>query len=114
MLRTLSDPRLLQHLDRLARTSDPTQARRKWNAYGLDWNRSRQSSYGPDFGFIADITVVRQPTRNSWSLLVVRESWWAGDSPDPIKMRQWAHLMSGLKTDVIAWARKSMIVDESL
>lgn len=108
VLRTLSDPRLLQHLDHLAYSVDPTRALRRWNAYGLDWTRTRQSTYGPDFSFTADITVLRRPTPKSWSLLVVRESWWAGGSTDPIKMRQWAHLLSGNKSDALAWAKKTM------
>jgi hypothetical protein len=102
-LKTLNHPTFYSRFDRIARADDPQNAQRRWVAHGLEWARTRHSAYGPDYSFTTDVTVVRRGGAKSFGLMVVREGWWSEARTDPIKTRQWAHILSGQRAHVLGF-----------
>ena len=44
-----------------------------------------------------------KPGKRGWSLIVVKEYWWAGREKDAMRMPHWAKLNSGQRSDVLEW-----------
>ena len=102
-MKSLSHETFFQLFDHLLREADPSQSAHRWSALGLEWTKTRQSAYGPEFSCTTDVVIARLIGRGGWAIMVVREGWWCGDGPDPIRTRQWSHLMSGKKAAALAW-----------
>jgi hypothetical protein len=102
-MKTLGQAAFFRVFDRVVRpqaTIDETPA---WTVDGVDWRRQRVTQRGAGPGFAVEIFVGEKPGRNGWTLMVVRESWWDGEKADPVKDRQWSHLVRGRKSDALAW-----------
>lgn len=89
--------------ERLVRADDPDRVRRRWVKHGLDWDRSRHAFYGPDYSVSTEVTVVRRRGARGFGIMVVREGWWAEDRGDPIKTREWVHVLSGQRPHVLSY-----------
>jgi len=75
----------------------------RWSGNGVSWERTRHSFASPVYGFAQDSFVASRPGRNGWSLLVVKEHWWAGRAGAELKSRQWAEPLSGERRHILQW-----------
>lgn len=101
-LKGFSTNTFLSSFDRLQRTGEKTPGLRSWTAYGLTWTRERHAFYGVHHSLTTDVVRVSPPGPKAWCLMMVREGWWVEDGADPIKTRQWAHLVKGDRQKALA------------
>jgi len=92
--------------DQLMSATNPQLNRARWTIDGVEAERERYSFTGPDHGAtIEAITLTRRGLRG-WSLLVVKEYWWAVGAPNKtLKSFHWARPVSGARKDLLAWLR---------
>lgn len=62
-------------------------------------------SKGPKHGVTVDIFTLTRPGRRVWSLMVIREYWWAGAENKPLKSLGWARPTGGQRGDILSWLR---------
>ena len=43
--------------------------------------------------------------RRGWSLMVIKEYWWAGEESKALKNLRWARPTSGQRGDILSWLR---------
>ena len=101
-LKGFSTTTFLTSFDRLLRAGEKTPGQRSWSAHGLAWTRERHAFYGVDHSLTTEVVRVSTSAAKAWTLMVVREGWWVGDGVDPIKTRQWAHLVKGDRQKALA------------
>jgi hypothetical protein len=101
-LKGFSTPTFHSSFDRLQRAGETAAGQRAWTAHGLAWTRERHAFYGVDHSFTTEVVRVSASGAKGWSLMVVREGWWAGDGTDPIKTRQWSHFVKGDRQRALA------------
>lgn len=101
-LKGFASPAFLSGFDRLQRAGEPVAGRKRWTAHGLTWVRSRHTYYGDDYGLSVDVVRATAAGPKPWTLMVVREGWWAEGRSDLIKTRQWAHLVKGDRAQALA------------
>lgn len=89
--------------DRSIRPTQGLETPSAWTVEDVAWTHERHSYRGPSYQMSTDIFVGVKSGRRGWSVLVVRESWWARGKSDPLRAHQWAHLMSGARGDALAW-----------
>lgn len=94
-LKGFSTNTFLTSFDRLQRAGETTPGLRRWSAFGLAWSRDRLAQYGGDYSLSIDVVRVTSPGAKGWTLMMVREGWWIEEGRDPIKTRQWSHLVKG-------------------
>jgi hypothetical protein len=71
----------------------------------VDFERERHSVMGPRHGFVIEITTLTRPGRRGWSLMVIKEYWWAGEESKALKNLRWARPTSGQRGDILSWLR---------
>ncbi len=91
--------------DLLLSTTNPGLKLSHWTVDGVDWERERYTFTGQAHGFAIEIFTLRRPGRGGWSLLVIKEYWWAGEENKALKSLRWARPTNGRRGDVIAWLR---------
>lgn len=101
-LKGFSTSTFLLCFDRLMRSGEAAPAQTRWLAHGLSWTRERHSFYGLDHSITTEIVRASAAGPKSWTLMMVREGWWVGSGVDPIKTRQWAHLVKGERAKALA------------
>jgi hypothetical protein len=74
-----------------------------WKANGVEWNRTHHNFGDQRYGFTVEVFLATRPGRNGWSFMVVKEHWWAGRHGESVKSQNWAKLMSGKRSAVMAW-----------
>ncbi len=79
--------------------------RSRWTHGGVEFERERHSMTGPQHGLAVEIFTLRRPGRHGWSLLVVKEYWWAGEDSKAIKSLRWARPTGGRRADILNWLR---------
>ena len=102
-MKSLSDASFFHLFGRLvARGRVPVSAGR-WRFGGAVWESARHSFTGAGHGFVAEVTAVEG---EGWSLLVVKEYWWAGGKDDALRNQRWAKAAKGKPDAVLAWLRR--------
>ena len=102
-MKSLTDASLFNLFDRLvARGRVPATANR-WRFGGAEWESVRHSFTGAVHGFVAEVTTVEG---EGWSLLVVKEYWWAGGKDDALRNQRWAKMAKGKPDAALAWLRR--------
>ena len=89
--------------DRAIRPSDPLKGEERWTVDGVAWRHERHSYKGPEHQFAIDVFTGTRPGKKGWTVMVVTEGWWAPGRTDPVRAHQWARLMSGSRTEALAW-----------
>jgi len=102
-MKTLGDTSFFRLFDRLLGASNPRLMRTQWEVDGVECQRERHSFSGPAHGFAMETFTLMRPGRQGWRLLVVKEYWWLAGKDTPLKTLQWAKLVSGRRSDAIAW-----------
>jgi hypothetical protein len=104
-MKSLARPSFFRLFDLLVSITNPGLKRPHWMHDGVDFERERHSVMGPRHGFVIEITTLTRPGRRGWSLMVIKEYWWAGEESKALKNLRWARPTSGQRGDILSWLR---------
>jgi len=104
-MRSLGDPSFFRLFDLLMSLTNRGLKRSHWAHDGVEFERERHSVTGPKHGLAIEIFTLTRPGRRGWSLMVIKEYWWAGEESKALKNLRWARPISGQRGDILAWLR---------
>ena len=105
VMKNLARPSFFRLFDLLVSTTNPGLKRPHWTHDGVDFERERHSVMGPRHGFVVEITTLTSRGRRGWSLMIIKEYWWAGEESKALKNLRWARPTSGQRGDILSWLR---------
>ena len=105
-MKTLASPSFFRTFDLLLAAANPGLKLSYWSQDGVDWERERHSFTGRTYGFAVEVATITRPGRKGWTLIVVKEFWWAGNQGKSLRSSHWAQLLSGRRSDAIGWMRE--------
>ncbi len=105
-MKSFGDPAFFRLFDLLLGLTNPGLKRPHWKHDGVEIERERHSAAGPRHGLTIDIFTLTQQGRRGWSMMVIKEYWWAGEESEPLKNLRWARPISGQRGDILSWLRK--------
>jgi hypothetical protein len=111
-MKTFASASFFRTFDLLLAATNPGLKLSRWAQDGVDWERERHSFTGRAHGFAVEVVTMTRSGRQGWTLMVVKEFWWAGNQGKDIRGTRWAHLMSGRRTDALDWMREQERVQE--
>jgi len=98
-------PSFFRLFDLLLSLTNPGLKRSHWMHDGVQFERERHSVTGPRHGLAIEIFTLRRSGRHGWSLMVIKEYWWAGEESKALKNLRWARPISGQRSDILSWLR---------
>lgn len=104
-MKSFGDPSFFRLFDLLMGLTNKGLKRSHWTYDGVEFERTRHSFTGPKQGLAIEITTLTRPGRRGWSLMVIKEYWWAGEESKALKNLRWARPISGQRSDIISWLR---------
>jgi hypothetical protein len=104
-MKNLAHPSFLRIFDLLFGAGNPGTKLSSWSYRGVLWERERHSFSGPKHGLSIEIVTVSRPGKHGWSLMVVKEYWWAGNENKALKSRHWIKPIAGRSGDILDWFR---------
>jgi hypothetical protein len=111
-MKSFASPSFFRAFDLLLSNTNPGAKLPYWTVDGVECEHERYSFTGPRHGFAIEIFTLTQPGKRGWSLMVVKEFWWAGKEKDAGRMPHWAKLTQGEREDVFAWFRSQELSQE--
>jgi hypothetical protein len=102
-MNSLIDNAFFLLFERILSDENPGLKLDRWSKNGVNWERGRHSFTGPVYGFTLDSFVASKGGRNAWSLLVMKEHWWADRHGESVKSQQWAKPLRGDRQHIFAW-----------
>jgi len=106
VVKTLASRSFFRTFDLLLAAANPSLTLSCWSHDGVACERERHSFSGGRHGFAVEVVTMTWPGRQGWTLMVVKEFWWAGNREKELRSTRWAQLLSGRREDAIAWMRK--------
>jgi hypothetical protein len=91
--------------DLMLSTTNPGSRRSRWTVDGVDLEHERHSFTGQAHGFAIEIVTLTRAGRRGWTLMVIKEYWWAGEANKALKSLRWGRPTNGRRSDIIAWLR---------
>jgi hypothetical protein len=91
--------------DLLSGTTNPGLKLSFWTHEGVTWERERHSFTGSKHGQTIEIVTLTGLGRRGWSVMVVKEYWWAGKESRAVKAVRWAKPIEGQRGDIMNWFR---------
>jgi hypothetical protein len=104
-MKSLARPSFFRMFDLLLSTTNPGLKLTRWTHDSVEFERERHSFTGPKHGVTIEIFTLTRSGRRGWSLMVVKEYWWAGVESKPFKNARWARPLAGQRADLFAWLR---------
>lgn len=104
-MKSLTHPTFFRLFDLLLSLTNPGLKRSHWTHDGVEFERERHSVTGPRHGLAIEIFTLTRAGRRGWSLMVIKEYWWAGDESKALRYLRWARPTSGQRSDILAWLR---------
>lgn len=104
-MKSLAHPSFFRVFDLLFSAANPGLKRSSWTHGGVAWERERHSFTGPTHGLSIEIVTLTRPGRRGWSIMIVKEYWWAGQDSRAIKSTRWAKPIEGSRNDIMTWFR---------
>jgi hypothetical protein len=104
-MKSLARPSFFRVFDLLLGTTNPGLKLSTWINEGVNWERERHSFAGPKHGQAIEIVTITRPGKRGWSVMVVKEYWWAGKENRALKTGRWAKPIDGQRSDIMAWFR---------
>jgi hypothetical protein len=104
-MRSFGDPAFFRLFDLLISLTNRGLKRSHWTHDGVEFERERHSLTGPKHGLAIEIFSLTRPGRRGWSLMVIKEYWWAGEESKALKNLRWARPTGGQRGDILAWLR---------
>ena len=102
-LKAFGDPAFFRVYDALL-GEGPDRQTFRWTHRGVEWVRARHSFNSTTHGFALETVEITKSGSTSWTLLVVKEFWWASDG-SPLKSTHWAKPTSGKREDIRRWVQ---------
>jgi hypothetical protein len=102
--------------DLLLATTNPGLKLTRWTHDGVEFERERHSFTSARHGLAIEIITLSRSGRRAWSLMVIKEYWWAGANGKPFKNTRWARPLSGSRADLMGWlqAQEKLLERSSL
>ena len=104
-MKSFAHPSFFRLFDLLLSLTNPGLKRSHWTHDGVQFERERHSVTGPRHGLAIEIFTLTRLGRHGWSLMVVKEYWWAGEESKALKNLRWARPISGQRSDILSWLR---------
>jgi hypothetical protein len=111
-MKSFASPSFFRLFDLILSATNPGMKQSHWTIDGVDCECERHSFNGPRYGFAIEIFTLARPGKRGWSLMVVKEFWYAGKVKDAGRMPHWAKLTGGQRADVFAWFRSQEVTAE--
>lgn len=105
-MKSFGDPAFFRLFDLLLGLTNPGLKRSHWKHDGVEIERERHTATGPRHGLAIDIFTLTQQGRRGWSMMVIKEYWWAGEESKALKNLRWARPINGQRGDILSWLRK--------
>jgi hypothetical protein len=106
VVRTFASRSFFHTFDLLLAAANPNLALSSWSHDGVGCARERHSFAGGTHKFAVEVVTLTRPGRHGWTLMVVKEFWWAGNREKEPRSTRWAQLPSGRRDDALGWMRK--------
>jgi len=104
-MKSFGDPSFFRLFDLLISLTNPALKRQHWTHDGVQFERERHSVTGPKHGLAIEIFTLARSGRRGWSLMVIKEYWWAGEQSKALKNLRWARPIQGQRSDILSWLR---------
>jgi len=104
-VKNFAHPSFFRLFDLLLSLTNPGLKRSHWTYDGVQFERERHSATGPRHGLAIEIFTLTRSGRRGWSLIVIKEYWWAGEESKALKNLRWARPTSGQRGDILSWLR---------
>ena len=104
-MKSVASPPFFRVFDMLVNSTNHNRTLSQWSIDGVECERDRHSFTGPKYGLTVEVFTLTRPGKRGWSLIVVKEYWWAGKEKEAMRMPHWAKLNSGERSDVLEWFR---------
>lgn len=104
-LKSFGDPSFFRLFDLLMSLTNRGLKRSHWVHDGVEFERERHSVTGPKHGLAIEIFTLTRSGRHGWSLMVIKEYWWAGQESKALKNLRWARPTSGERKHILSWLR---------
>lgn len=104
-MKNLAHPSFFHVFDLLLGVTNPGLKRASWIHDGVSWERERHSFAGPKHGLAVEIVTLTRLGKRGWSIMVVKEYWWAGKESKAIKSLRWVKPVCGQRGDIMQWFR---------
>lgn len=104
-MKNFAQPSFFRVFDLLVSLTNRGLKRSHWTHDGVEFERERHTAMGPRHGLTIEIFTLRRASRRGWSLMVVKEYWWAGEESKALKNLRWAKPTSGQRADILTWLR---------
>jgi len=108
-VKSFAHPSFFRLFDLLLSLINPGLKRSHWTHDGVQFERERHSVTGPRHGLAIEIFTLTRLGRHGWSLMVVKEYWWAGEESKALKNLRWARPISGQRSHILSWLRAQEI-----
>jgi hypothetical protein len=105
-VKTFASASFFRAFDLLLAKTNPSLKLSHWTYDGVEWGRERHSFGGRTHGFAVEVATMTRPGRQGWTLMVVKEFWWAGNQGKELRSSRWAQLLSGRRNDALGWMRE--------
>ncbi|MGH6877146.1 MAG: hypothetical protein ACREHV_07165 [Rhizomicrobium sp.] len=103
-MKSFADNSFFLLFDEILSRDKPKESPGRWAAGGVTWQYGRHGYESADYGFAVETYEVTSAAKG-WTLLVVKEHWWAGRNGETIRSARWAKPLRGNRTAIIAWLR---------
>ncbi|HTT84635.1 MAG TPA: hypothetical protein VMF67_14245 [Rhizomicrobium sp.] len=103
-MKSFADNSFFLLFEEIVRRDKPNEATDRWVTAGVSWQHARHSYQSADYGFAIE-TYEASSSSKGWTLIVVKEHWWAGRNGDIIRSAHWAKPLRGNRTSIITWLR---------
>jgi len=103
-VKSFADYAFMRLFDELLRRDKPKEGPDKWSAHGVDWQHSRHSFETNGYGFSVETYELVHRTKD-WTLLVIKDRWWAGRNGEVIRTVHWGKVLRGNRATVMAWLK---------
>jgi hypothetical protein len=104
-VKNFAQPSFFRLFDLLVSLTNRGLKRSHWTHDGVEFERERHSAMGPRHGLTIEIFTLTRAGRRGWSLMVVKEYWWAGEESKALKNLRWARPIGGQRADILSWLR---------
>lgn len=105
-MKSLADNAFFLVFEEVIRRDNQNRANDCWSAAGVSWRHAKHSFENEKYGFAVETYEAARPGKNGWTLLVVKEHWWAGKHGDVLKSTQWAKPLAGERRAIFEWFKQ--------
>lgn len=104
-MKTLADVSFFRAFDALLAETNPGMNAAAWQVDDVRCTHERHSFSGREHRFAIEVVTVANTGRRGWTLMVVKEYWWARGSGQAVKVLRWARPIAGSSGAIVAWFR---------